>query len=57
MRISGMISGRGVSPVDAGRLAVTAPLQHLQADRSRNVKGPATDCRMLDGDHQATGTC
>jgi len=33
-----MISGRGISSVDAGRLAVTAPLQRLRAARSRRSR-------------------
>jgi len=32
-----MIAGRGVSSIDAGRLAVTAPLRHLQAARSTSA--------------------
>jgi len=54
-----MISGRGQSSVDAGRLAVTTPLHRLRATRSmrsRNLKGPATDRGTLESrDHQATG--
>jgi len=55
-----MISGRGMSSVDAERLAVTAPLQGLKQlvpyPWSRNLKGPATDGGMLEGwDHQASG--
>jgi len=59
-----MISGRGKSSVDAGRLTVhdgavlTSSGNSFHVRHPETLKGPATDCGTLEGrDHQATGAC